>query len=218
MAHSFIYTSEADAAQKAESLITHPLDLEIVTNENFDPQKKANKNLTVDAARELIKSAYISPIGETKVFLLPNAELMTLNAQNALLKLIEEPPPNTIFFFATSSPKSLIPTILSRSQIINTENNKETKDSELTQTLTPLCINFAKSQSAQNRYALQFALINLKDNKQQSLKSLENIFLFTNNQNIDIVLKAKMQKNINIAKQQLKQNCNWQSIVWQLLK
>jgi len=120
MAHSFIYTSEALAKAKAHSLITHPLDLELVTNENFNPSKKANKSLTVDAARELIKSAYISPIGLAKAIVFPNAENITINAQNALLKLIEEPPSYTYFFFVTATPKSLLPPILSRSETVVT--------------------------------------------------------------------------------------------------
>jgi len=203
--------------EKAKSLITHPLDLELVTNENFDPAKKANKSLTVDSARELIKAAYISPIGETKVIVFPNAESITLNAQNALLKLIEEPPSNTVFFFITATPRSLLPTILSRSETISTPTLLTPHSSLLTD-LTPLCLSFAQSPSAKNRYALEFALTNLKDNKQESLDALENIFLFTNNQTIDNMFKSKMQKRIAIAKQQLKSNCNWNSICWQLVK
>lgn len=47
-----------------------------------------------------------------------SAELLTIDAQNALLKLLEEPPSNTYFVLATSSPDLLLQTVHSRSQVI----------------------------------------------------------------------------------------------------
>jgi len=218
MAHSFIYTNYDEALSQAKTLATHPLDLVFVTNETFDPGKKENKSLTVDATREMIKSAYISPLGENKVFIVPHAELMTLNSQNALLKLIEEPPPGVYFFFITNTPKTLLPTILSRSQIVYGSECPEL-DTDIYNTLLPLCKKAAGDRwQVADRYKLEFALVNLKDNKVQCLDALENIFSFTNPEIGDNnILKANMQKKIAIARQQIKQNCNWQSIIWQLI-
>ena len=245
MAHSFIYTSNSEAINKANSLISHPLDLITVTNESFDPKKKDNKALTVDSTRAMIKSAYISPLGDNKVFVIPNAENITLNSQNALLKLIEEPPPHVFFFFITPTPKSLLPTILSRSEIVYSTPEIEI-NSEIYNQLLPLCKAFVdhrhcepnfceawqskravatpiacgapENTSASSRYALEFALTNLKDEKEPAIRCLENIFSFTNSQIGDNIIKSIMQKRIFRARQQIKSNCNWQSICYQLTK
>jgi len=53
-----------------------------------------------------------------RVALLANAERLTEAAQNCLLKTLEEPPPNTVLVLTTSYPDHLLPTCLSRCQII----------------------------------------------------------------------------------------------------
>ena len=52
--------------------------------------------------------------GRYKVYIVDDAELMTPQAQNALLKTIEEPPSYAVLIFLTSSPESLLATIRSR--------------------------------------------------------------------------------------------------------
>jgi DNA polymerase-3 subunit delta' len=53
-----------------------------------------------------------------RVGLLANAERMTEAAQNCLLKTLEEPPPNTVLVLTTAYPDHLLPTCLSRCQVI----------------------------------------------------------------------------------------------------
>lgn len=55
--------------------------------------------------------------GGRKVFLIQQAELMTVDAANCLLKTLEEPPGNTVIILVSDQPQSLLPTILSRCQI-----------------------------------------------------------------------------------------------------
>jgi DNA polymerase III delta prime subunit len=55
----------------------------------------------------------------SKIIYITNVDLLHLEAQNALLKILEEPGVNNYFFLTTSHPQKLIPTILSRCQIIN---------------------------------------------------------------------------------------------------
>jgi len=54
--------------------------------------------------------------GEYKVNILLDAEKMREEAANAFMKLLEEPPPQTVFFLTTDRPEQLLPTILSRCQ------------------------------------------------------------------------------------------------------
>lgn len=61
--------------------------------------------------------AYMKPYhGHAKVFIIDEAELLGNEAQNLLLKTLEEPPPNTFFILITTRPDTLLPTILSRCQ------------------------------------------------------------------------------------------------------
>ena len=61
-------------------------------------------------------------IAINKVALIFNAQTMNKAAQNALLKSLEEPAPNTYIIFTTDRPKSLYETIYSRCQVINIPN------------------------------------------------------------------------------------------------
>ena len=58
---------------------------------------------------------FVAPM---RVALLANAERMTEAAQNCLLKTLEEPPPNTVLVLTTAYPDHLLPTCLSRCQVI----------------------------------------------------------------------------------------------------
>jgi len=57
-------------------------------------------------------------IAPTRVAVLANAERMTEAAQNCLLKTLEEPPPNTVLVLTTAYPDHLLPTCLSRCQLL----------------------------------------------------------------------------------------------------
>src|SRR2546423_539576 len=57
-------------------------------------------------------------VATMRVALLANAERMTEAAQNCLLKTLEEPPPNTVLILTTAYPDHLLPTCLSRCQVI----------------------------------------------------------------------------------------------------
>lgn len=74
----------------------------------------------VDDIRELIRLASVMPNdGDMQVFIIANAGKMRAGAQNALLKLFEEPPPTVTVFLLTETRNSLLPTLLSRGQRIH---------------------------------------------------------------------------------------------------
>lgn len=76
-------------------------------------------SIGIDVIKGLINEASFRVYeGKYKVVILRDVDLMTLAASNALLKLLEEPPQNMIFILMTSRVQALLPTILSRCQII----------------------------------------------------------------------------------------------------
>ncbi|MBP3918434.1 MAG: hypothetical protein J6I50_04620 [Clostridia bacterium] len=88
------------------------------------PKKEAElpKSIGVDAIRAMQADAYIKPNDlERKLYIIGHAERMTVQAQNALLKILEEPPASVVFFLLTENPAALLTTVRSRIQMLKTE-------------------------------------------------------------------------------------------------
>jgi len=102
---------------------THP-DLHIIDKElGRHTRKKRNRqliNLSIDVIREyVIEPAGGCPSrGRARVFIIEQAESMSTEAQNALLKTLEEPPPSTFLILLSSQPQRFLATIHSRCQSV----------------------------------------------------------------------------------------------------
>jgi DNA polymerase-3 subunit gamma/tau len=71
----------------------------------------------IDDVREIRERAVLQPVeGGYKVYIIDEAHQLTSQAWNALLKLIEEPPPHLVFVFCTTDLASVLPTVRSRCQ------------------------------------------------------------------------------------------------------
>jgi DNA polymerase-3 subunit delta' len=82
----------------------------------FDSEEEAIK---IDHIRELQRELSLSPVeGRYRVVLLCNFERATLSAANALLKTLEEPGPHVVIILTVTDPSSLLPTIVSRCQVV----------------------------------------------------------------------------------------------------
>jgi DNA polymerase-3 subunit gamma/tau len=75
-------------------------------------------NNSVDNVRELIDSLRTSapPHARYKIYIIDEVHMLSTSAFNALLKSLEEPPPHTVFIFATTEPHKIPETVLSRCQ------------------------------------------------------------------------------------------------------
>lgn len=77
-----------------------------------DPEKKT---VPVDLIREARADIYIRPNeAQHKIYLFPRAQDMGIPGQNALLKVLEEPPAYGVFILLTDNPEKLLPTVRSR--------------------------------------------------------------------------------------------------------
>jgi DNA polymerase-3 subunit delta' len=77
-------------------------------------------NISKEESRGLLRLVSLKAFeAEFKVVLIWLPELLHAAAANALLKLLEEPPPQTIFLLVSNSPEKLLATILSRTQLVN---------------------------------------------------------------------------------------------------
>ncbi|MCZ7664486.1 MAG: DNA polymerase III subunit gamma/tau [Thermoleophilia bacterium] len=77
----------------------------------------AASNRGIDEIREIRDRVNFAPVeGRMKVYIVDEVHMLTPEAFNALLKMLEEPPPHVVFVLATTEPHKILPTILSRCQ------------------------------------------------------------------------------------------------------
>lgn len=77
----------------------------------------AASNRGIDEIRNLKESALVAaPSGKYKIFIIDEVHMLTKDAFNALLKILEEPPAHVVFILATTEPHKILPTVLSRVQ------------------------------------------------------------------------------------------------------
>jgi len=92
----------------------------IMANENRHIdiiEMDAASNRKIEDIRDIIEQTRYKPtIGRYKIFIIDEAHMLTREAENALLKTLEEPPPYVKFILATTDPLKLPATILSRTQ------------------------------------------------------------------------------------------------------
>lgn len=99
---------------------SHP-DIIRVTHE------KPNTISVDDIRRQVNEDIQIKPYqGPYKIYIIAEADLMTVQAQNALLKTIEEPPAYAVIFLLTENAEALLPTITSRCVMLKLRNIKDT--------------------------------------------------------------------------------------------
>ncbi len=83
-----------------------------------DGIKGKSKNFTVDAVREIRDDAFVIPNeSDKKIYILKNGHNMNEQAQNAILKILEEPPSYVYFIIVTESKSTMLETVLSRVQV-----------------------------------------------------------------------------------------------------
>lgn len=80
-----------------------------------DDKGKTRREITVDQVRAVTADAAVAPNeAERKVYIIPEADTMNAQAQNALLKALEDPPGHACFILCTAASDALLPTVLSR--------------------------------------------------------------------------------------------------------
>ncbi|MBX4196988.1 hypothetical protein KW801_00315 [Candidatus Saccharibacteria bacterium] len=113
------YLAASLLGTSAEKLTNHPYFTLI--------EKPADKSeISIDTVRKLIKNMELKAPASTnlinRVALLQNAQFLSSEAQNALLKLLEEPPAGTLLVLTAVSEDDLLPTVASRTQKIKVIN------------------------------------------------------------------------------------------------
>ena len=79
---------------------------------------KTKKSIGIEEVRTISGFLKIKPLGQRKIVVIKEANLLTTEAQNSLLKILEEPPIYAQIFLESNTIENLLPTILSRCQKI----------------------------------------------------------------------------------------------------
>ena len=116
-----------------------------------DDKGKQKREILVGQIREMSADAYILPNEAThKVYLIRDADTMNEEAQNAALKLLEEPPNGAVFVLCVSNPARLLPTVRSRC----IELSISSAEGQDTDQLTALALEYLQAYASQDAFAL----------------------------------------------------------------
>lgn len=130
--HAFLITGktkevrDADIAKRIEAWKIGPWDIIRIP---FDEEGAGS--VGIEKIREFQKQLFLTPQqSQVKVGVIDTIERLTAEAQNALLKMLEEPPPHTYLLAETDIPDKLLPTILSRFSLISLGQDEKTRDED----------------------------------------------------------------------------------------
>ena len=103
----------------------------IYISRETDSKGNLRKEITVDQIRSMTAEAVIAPNEAVrKVFVIEEADLMNVSAQNAALKLFEEPPNGAVIILCVSSVLRLLETVRSRCAVINLNSDERARTEE----------------------------------------------------------------------------------------
>lgn len=146
--HSYliITSDQTQALAKAQTLTSIPLQ-----PKNPDFLKLTTiTSIGIDEVRQIRAFLKLKPYQyESRVVYIETAHLLTIPAQNALLKMLEEPTENTLFILVAPSKNLLLPTILSRCQLIHLAPTQEGQGSPTPPEILDLIKSLEESSPAQ---------------------------------------------------------------------
>lgn len=163
-----------DCAQCRKALADSHADIE-----KYSGEKKTGA-FKVDSVREIIRSARIIPNeADSKVFILEDTENMLAAAQNALLKVLEEPPKYAFFLLLCPVKTNFLPTVLSRAQVFSI-GDAAVEESEKSAAALKAACAVAAAVTAPNDFELVAAAGVFEKDKELlrlSLPLMEEIFV-----------------------------------------
>lgn len=116
--HTYLFTGDSGTGKTTIARIYAE---RLGADEEFIEEVNASADNGVSAARDLELRAMSPAIGNPiRVFIMDECHRMTKDAQNVLLKVMEEPPANVYFMFLTTEPESLINAFINRCTVYST--------------------------------------------------------------------------------------------------
>lgn len=121
MTSYIIVSPDQEKGKKEVEILCTQHEIDRIDQTIVEPAPKKDgtiSSLGISDVKLMQQKVSLKPIkSTTKAVILPNSQLLTIPAQNALLKLLEEPPEHTLLFLITTQLDTLLPTIRSRCSI-----------------------------------------------------------------------------------------------------
>lgn len=207
---------------------------------------ETEKSIKTETIKQMVKDVYEKPIKSMKkIYIINDSEKMTKEAQNSLLKTLEEPPEYIVIILVTSNDNLLLNTIKSRCTIIKFN---DLSNSEIEEVLKTKSIDFNESilelanGSAKNALSMvgeeekfetikqiftnieKINIIDLLNKKDVIFKDKDKIYEILNFLNIALFDRISTNskyvnciKIVEEAKDKLKKNCNYDMTIDDLL-
>lgn len=177
--HTPAYLIRGGAASRT-ALIAALEERSVSMRGNPDVLAQEFETFSIDDARALAAFASLRPLGERKIILV-SAQGMTREAQNALLKVVEEGSGHSIFFFIIPAGVPVLPTLLSRCTVVQAlPSDRETERGEAFLRLgyadrLKAAEAFAKTQDREGARMLVRSLLALADEKKFGRELLRDL-------------------------------------------
>lgn len=181
----------------SKDINVHPLDTHILEQQDWVVKKKQKEKIGIGEVRDFQKKLLLKPIyGKNKLGAIFDSDYLTLDAQNALLKLLEEPPLSATIVMIAKNKEHLLPTILSRCNIILLNKDNNTALYEEKEEFLGI---FHKLQKEGVGKRLKFAQ-DLCVDKAKTLEWIENTILAIRSEMLDSVAKqnASHKNKLNL--------------------
>ena len=167
---------------------------------------KSEEKLGIEQARKIKTHLSLKPYSaKGRVVILENASGLTSDAQNALLKILEEPPLNAVLILTADSDSSFLPTLLSRCRIIYLEDSSNPDNTSAEEEFNDI------EKLIQSSSEVKFEYIEKLKNKDEFLSSLIRYF------HKRLPLDVEFSKELLQAEQWRKSNVNIRAILEYLM-
>lgn len=228
--HSYIFEgNKEDARNQYREFAKEAINTNIDIDNLLEIISTDKKSISINIIRELTKNVFEAPSGfDYRIIVIEDAHLMRNEAQNALLKTLEELPSYSIIIMTTNNRYKLLNTIISRSQVISLKQSSVNFDKDLFKSV----ISIVQKALLGNYYIIskeKSTFKELSERKEETLLIFTYIFseLLLKRQEIDgySVNNSYLGKNsiekillkIEDFKSLLKVNINFQIIMEDLL-
>ena len=134
--------------------------------------KKAS--IGIGEVRDATAGIYEAPyIGPRKLYLIPQAELLTVQAQNALLKILEEPPEHAVFILLSANRQAMLSTVLSRCRTLSMSPHSKEALRQILAEKEPLMSSQEADSLIRRSCGLPGRLVALLDREEAALQQAE---------------------------------------------
>ena len=139
--------------------------------------KERRKSVNMDECREMIMDSYVLPNeAERKIYIITSAQTLDEKVQNAMLKILEEPPQYVYFILLCTNPSAMLGTVMSRVSVFAVGNETENDDEQA----SSVALDIIDALSSVNEIDLIRATVPLDRDRQLVKKTMESFKGFVN--------------------------------------